>query len=215
MRGNKFEITLRGDIEQDTERLEKLTKRVKEKGIPNFYGTQRFGYEGRNIDTGFQLFKDDELQKRIRSKKKRSLFISCFQSLLFNEYLIRRMKLQSLDIPLPGERWTIGGSKTFVVSTKEEIKSDQAVCSGPIFGSKFLRAEGKALELEESLLKDYDISEDDLARNKKLSLGTRRALWVHLDDLETRFEAGNIVLSFSLPSGSYALNVVSCFIDMQ
>ena len=63
MRGNKFEITLRGDIEQDTERLEKLTKRVKEKGIPNFYGTQRFGYEGRNIDTGFQLFKDDELQK--------------------------------------------------------------------------------------------------------------------------------------------------------
>ena len=133
------------------------------------------------------------------------------QSLLFNEYLNRRLKLADIENPILGERWTIGGSKTFILNHKEDLESALAVPSGPMFGSKFLRAEDEALSLENKILSDYELSEEDLSRNGKLSLGTRRALWIKIDQLEAYFEKDTIVLEFSLPSGSYALNVVSCF----
>ena len=78
LRGNKFKIVLRGDIEKDQNKLDKIKNRILEKGIPNFFGTQRFGYQGKNIDTGYSLFKEEHLQKKIRSKEKEaSLFLLC------------------------------------------------------------------------------------------------------------------------------------------
>ena len=211
LKGNKFQIVLRGDIEQDSEKLENIRKIVAENGVPNFFGTQRFGYQGKNIATGYSLFKEDHLKSKIRSKRKRSLFISSLQSLLFNEYLMRRINLSDIHRPIKGERWTLGGSKTFLVSSIDELKSEDAVASGPMFGKKYLRAEDEALRLENEVLNDYSLCDEDLARNGKLSLGTRRALWIKIPDLKAYFERDTIVLEFELPSGSYALNVVACF----
>ncbi|MDR0369405.1 MAG: tRNA pseudouridine(13) synthase TruD [Candidatus Peribacteria bacterium] len=39
--------------------------------------------------------------------------------------------------------------------------------------------------------------------------GIRRPLWVYVDDLEWRFEGDDLLLEFSLPTGSYATVVLA------
>ena len=55
--GNKFTVRIR-DFEGSDEELERFRKEA-EKGIPNFYGSQRFGGSALNIDISRQIFKRD------------------------------------------------------------------------------------------------------------------------------------------------------------
>ena len=55
--GNRFTVRIR-DFEGSDEELERFRKEVG-KGIPNFYGSQRFGGSALNIDISRQIFKRD------------------------------------------------------------------------------------------------------------------------------------------------------------
>ena len=74
--------------------------------------------------------------------------------------------------------------------------------TGPIFGEKMVRPEGRALDLENEILRDNDISEE-MFKDVRLK-GSRRAGKVYADNLKFLEEDGGILLTFSLPKGSYA-----------
>ena len=64
------------------------------RGLPNFFGPQRFGTEGRNAAVGRAILLGDgspEARRASRDRFLRRLSISAYQSLLFNRWLAERM----------------------------------------------------------------------------------------------------------------------------
>ncbi|MFB6376148.1 MAG: tRNA pseudouridine(13) synthase TruD, partial [Bradymonadaceae bacterium] len=56
--GNRFRVLVRGvDGEADVERAQSIAEALIERGVPNFYGAQRFGRDGDNAEKGRAIIK--------------------------------------------------------------------------------------------------------------------------------------------------------------
>ena len=57
--GNRFELLLRGIAEADRPRVVRVLERLAERGLPNYFGGQRFGADGRGFELGRLLYDGD------------------------------------------------------------------------------------------------------------------------------------------------------------
>jgi tRNA pseudouridine13 synthase len=217
LRGNRFSILLR-EPSGTLEAAESIAAHVRQ-GIPNFYGEQRFGREGSTAELGWDFLQGEKTSRTRRAGRNRFLrrmAISAVQSALFNDYLLRRIALNQHREVLAGDRMArrdSGGPfrADDVATEQSRFEAGETVMTGPVFGSRVLRAEGDAFELEQKVLDESGIQTDDFGRFKKLALGTRRPLLIWPEHLEvTAVEAG-IRVDFSLPPGSYATVVMREF----
>ena len=78
---------------------------VREHGVPNYYGEQRFGRQGANI----QLADDWAAGKRL-PRHKRSIAISSARSFLFNNFLHERVLDGTWNRILPGDLANLDGT---------------------------------------------------------------------------------------------------------
>jgi tRNA pseudouridine13 synthase len=206
LRGNRFVIRLRDVAEDATNRLELILARIRQKGMMNFYGEQRFGKEGETLDLGLRLLRGEG---DIRERFLRKLSLSAVQSALFNAYLAKRFQDGLLHCVLSGDvmgKWPVGGM--FVA---EDVPTEQArferreiVHAGPMYGSKMYPAQQEAAEREAVLLAEAGLTLKNFVGFGKLLQGTRRHNLVYVDDLSGQVEGNDAVLSFTLPAGSYA-----------
>jgi tRNA pseudouridine13 synthase len=205
LRGNRFRILIR-----DADRAapaDAILDRIRAQGLPNFYGPQRFGRDGSTLDLGFQCLAG-KAPRRIRPFLFR-FALSAVQSLLFNDYLARRMRDGLYRTVLPGDvmaKWPLGGMFVAKDVPAEQARFDarETVTAGPMFGKKTYPAEGVAAEREAAVLGDNKLSPASFAGFGKLAMGTRRHNLVYLDDLTSEWEPDGLRLSFTLPAGSYA-----------
>lgn len=206
LRGNRFVIRLRNVHEDATKRLEPILDRIRQQGLMNFYGEQRFGKEGETLDQGLRLLRGEG---DIRDKFLRKLSLSAVQSALFNTYLAMRFNNGLLHRVLPGDvmgKWPAGGMFVTEDVPTEQTRFDrhEIVHAGPMYGSKMYPARQKAEEREAALLAEAGLSLKNFAGFGKLLQGTRRYNLVYVDDLSGRIEGNDAILSFTLPAGSYA-----------
>lgn len=80
---NKFRIIIRS-LEQ-AQFVEEELKRIAESGFPNYFGAQRFGINGANLERGERFFSG----KLKASRSQRSFYLSAARSFLFNLNLSR------------------------------------------------------------------------------------------------------------------------------
>ena len=85
--------------------------------VPNYFGAQRFGLGGANIDLARHVFGG----RRVR-REQRSIAISAARSLLFNETLARRIRDGTWNRLLPGDLANLDGSAS--VFNVDEVGSD-------------------------------------------------------------------------------------------
>jgi tRNA pseudouridine13 synthase len=184
-----------------------ILDRIRSQGMPNFYGPQRFGRDGSTVELGLQCLAG-KAPRRIRPFLFR-FALSAVQSLLFNDYLARRMRDGLYRTVLPGDvmaKWPLGGMFVAKDVPAEQARFDarETVTAGPMFGKKTYPAEGVAAEREAAVLGDNKLSPASFAGFGKLAMGTRRHNLVYLDDLTSEWEPDGLRLSFTLPAGSYA-----------
>lgn len=142
----------------------------------------------------------------------RKLFVSAFQSAMFNRLLVKRMpdigKLMDGDLAMKH----LGGAVFHVSSAEtEQPRADafEISPSGPLFGREMIRPTGKPRELEDEILREEGFDPATMSEVFSHMLGQRRALRVSLMEAEVVEEPdGNLVVSFRLPSGSYATVVM-------
>jgi tRNA pseudouridine13 synthase len=205
LRGNRFRILIR-----DANRAanaDAILDRIRTQGLPNFYGPQRFGRDGSTVELGLQCLAG-KAPRRIRPFLFR-FALSAVQSLLFNDYLARRLKDGLFRTVLDGDvmaKWPIGGMFVAKDVPAEQTRFDarETVTAGPMFGKKTYPAEGAAADREAAVLRDHGMSPASFGGFGKLLLGTRRHNLVYLDDLAAAWESDGLRLSFTLPAGSYA-----------
>lgn len=203
--GNRFRIRLTG-VHDDAPNLARaIASRIAERGMPNYFGAQRFGRD--NLEVAITWAVADR-PRRIPPFE-RKLFPSVLQAEVFNRYTLARIG-EPLERPLEGEVVRLEGSKAMFVVEEPDAEMERwrtldIVPTGPIFGPKMKPARGKPLELEQSAILALGLGEGALSHIGKLADGTRRDLFVRPAEVEIVPEgAGRLVVSFVLPSGSYA-----------
>ena len=211
LRGNQFRLRL-SDVPAGHEQhaLDCLTL-LAQRGLPNYYGSQRFGHAGRNLVSGYGVVVQGE-----RPPQKpflRKLFMSALQSALFNAWLGARIERGLFDRVLEGDilrKEETGG--LFVCSDPqtdaERNEAWEISITGPMFGSRMKSPAASALELETELLERWGIDAACLKRAEKYGEGTRRAARVRPESPRCERVEGDVWLSFGLPKGAYATVLV-------
>ncbi len=204
LRGNRFTVVVREAV--NPERVQPILDRVRELGLPNYYGPQRFGRDGETADNGFRMIRGERLNAPPFRLK---LYLSAAQSLLFNDCLSRRLTDGLFRTVLPGDvmmKWPFGGIFNADDVPVEQARFDnrETVTAGPMFGKKTFAAMGTAAEREAAVLAANDLTPTSFDRPGKWMSGTRRHNLVYVDDLSAAWEGANLRLTFGLPAGSYA-----------
>ena len=140
------------------------------------------------------------------------LFLSAYQSSLFDR--IVSMRLASLGTLWAGDlacKHVNGAVFSVADPTIEQPRADAFEISptGPLFGRKVPLAAGMAGMLEEALLDKEKLTLEMFHLGNGLDMeGERRPLRVPLGEFSVNATAEGLLLSFSLPKGSYATSVL-------
>lgn len=211
--GNRFRIVLHDLDAPDA--VAPLAAAIVADGVPNFYGTQRFGRGQRNLDEAM-----DWLDGRIQLRGKRARFLrnllpSVVQSDFFNRYLVRR-RAEGIDRFVRGEWVRLQGSGRHITIEDVEVEhprlaSGDLVLTGPLPGGRTQPAKHEAAALEDDVRRDVELTDERWAKLCSEAPGARRDLYVRVDDLAAESAEGRCVLTFSLPAGGYATQVAREF----
>jgi tRNA pseudouridine13 synthase len=214
LRGNAFRITVR-DVQGDEVLLEERLAQVRAQGVPNYFGAQRFGIKGSNLQRAEQLFRNPRMKL---SRNRRSMTLSAARSQLFNQVLSRRVQQGSWNSVLPGDAMQLHGSRSFFIAeTIDEtlpgrIAAQDIHPTGPLHGRGDTVVQGVCRELEAAVLADYELFR--LGLEAAGLRQERRALRLPVAELRWQWpQPGVLVLEFSLPAGSYATSVLRELVD--
>jgi tRNA pseudouridine13 synthase len=211
LRGNHFRLRLCDVPTGHEQHAERCLALIAERGLPNFYGAQRFGHGGRNLTSAF-----DVIVGGARPPQKpflRKLFMSALQAGLFNAWLAARITGGLFDRVLEGDVLRKEESGGLFVCSEPELDQERSdrweiSTTGPMFGSRMKAPAAAALALEESVLDRFGVTPEQLARAAKYGEGTRRVSRVRPEGVRVVRTGDDLELEFSLPKGSYATVLV-------
>ena len=209
LRGNQFTLNVR-DVEGDVSDLKQKMDTIAEDGVPNYFGEQRFGIEGRNLEKAESMFAG----KREKDRFKRSIYLSAARSAMFNDVLSQRVKMANWATGMPGDVMLLDNSHSYFLAMDiddeivQRLKHHDIHPSGPLWGRGELLSKGEVAELESLLVNKFEIFDRGL-KNARLDQ-ERRSLRLSVDDLQWYFDEENklLELSFFLPAGGYATAVL-------
>lgn len=207
--GNRFVLVLH-NIEGDRDAIESRLAQIAARGVPNWFGEQRFGHGGGNIAKALAMFGG----RRVK-RDERSILLSAARSELFNRVLTARVGDGCWDRPLDGEVWMLDGSRSVFGPEpwNDELARRLADFdihpSAPLWGAGELRSTGECARIELAAMSD-DVSlrlragleaAEMKQERRALRLKVAEPAWQWLDATALR-------LSFALPPGTYATAVL-------
>ena len=141
------------------------------------------------------------------------LYLSAYQSCLFDRLV--DMRMASLERIWPGDLAYKHVNGACFLVTNPEVEQPRADCfeispTAPIFGYKSKIAKGQAGLLEQGLLEKEQLTLEAFRLSGGLAMeGERRPLRVPIQAPECIRENDSLLVSFSLPKGSFATTVLS------
>jgi tRNA pseudouridine13 synthase len=224
--GNRFTIALSDVAEADVATLCERLREIGRTGVPNAFGSQRFGRDGDNPERALAWLAGRE--RGPRAPREQRLLFSSLQSLLFNRVLERRVEAGTWAAVLPGDvakKHDTGGLFTVPLEGPElddaraRAAAGSLSATGPMFGAKMRWPEGEPAALEREVLAGSAAEPLRFEELRHLGEGTRRSLRLHVAEMavEVRdLDAGHegstgravVVARFVLPKGGYATTVL-------
>jgi tRNA pseudouridine13 synthase len=215
LQGNHFVIRARG-LEGDRVELVDRLQCLAEKGMPNYFGEQRFGRQDSNISGALAMFAGSAGRL---SQQKRGLYLSAARSLLFNRVLSGRVATGTWNQTLAGERLMLDRSRSSFLPERidAEILRRLSIMnihpSGPLWGRGELQVSGEVEQLEWEALAPLGEFREGLERSGLKQ--ERRALRARVSDLSWTFCGNELELRFFLPKGSYATTMLRECLDYR
>jgi tRNA pseudouridine13 synthase len=230
LKGNKFFIRLKRVMPFHNNILQDVLQQIATNGIPNYFGFQRFGIDGDNYKKGEALINGT---LKVRDRKLNKMYKNAYQSYLFNSWLSKRIEISKIiDSFKPKEiSKKLGLSEETIASIKKQphpfkifkgdllnhypygrlfyiedtqVESEKffahdRVPTGLLSGNKTKYAIDDALKFETQFIKETKEN------------GSRRFAWIFPTDISSQYkeEKNHFELSFELPKGSYATEVIS------
>lgn len=208
LRGNRFRLTVRklsGDPSALHERLAAIARR----GVPNYFGPQRFGRGGDNLRQAERLFQGKAGRL---PRAKRGMYLSAARSHLFNAVLGRRVADGTWNRGLDGEIYALEGSRAQFGPESPGAELDRRLGAldihptGPMWGRGALAVSGESRALEMAVLESFPVFREGLeAFGLKQE---RRALRLRVGEPDISLDDDVATVSFTLPPGTYATVVL-------
>jgi len=216
LRGNQFSLIIR-DVEGDASDFEQRMNIIKQDGVPNYFGDQRFGIDGKNLEKAKIMFGG----KREKDRFKRSIYLSAARSAMFNDVLSQRVEMNKWADGIPGDVMLLDNSRSYFLAEEidekiiQRLKEHDIHPSGPLWGRGDLLSKGAVAEIENKLPEKFEVFDLGL-RNARLDQ-ERRSLRLSVDDLQYSHDIENkiLYLSFFLPAGGYATAVLREIIKIK
>ena len=211
---NKFEITMR-NLKGDLGDIEERIHLVKERGVPNYFGAQRFGSNENNLLNAKILFSG----KIKCSRNKKSIYLSAARSFLFNKILSQRVTDKTWNTLLDGDIVSLNASRSFFTIKNIDTDLQSRLTQGDIHPSAALWGKGnlatqfKVKKLEENIINSNLEFADGLVKQGLQQ--DRRATRLLVPDLEYHLNDDSLKLTFSLPSGAYATCVLREILEVS
>ncbi|MGR9073240.1 MAG: tRNA pseudouridine(13) synthase TruD [Gammaproteobacteria bacterium] len=210
--GNDFSLLI-GNWRGTRETTEAVLNQLSAHGMPNYFGPQRFGIDGRNVAEALAMFGGRRAKPQLRS-----IYLSTARSYLFNRILAERVRRGDWNLPIPGDAFLFDRSGSFFRTARPDEAIQGRVERGEIHPSGALWGIGEpdvcadALAVEQKVINENA----DLARGLerfKVEMA-RRPLRVNIENLNWRFyDETELRVNFSLPPGSYATSVLREIIE--
>lgn len=183
-RGNSFVIRIRAL--ENTNELEAGLEKIKQEGFPNYFGPQRFGLRGANLERGQRFFEG----KIKASRSQRGFYLSAARSYLFN------LNLASTIQDGTWQNQLMGGP----------LYGDEGVGDG-------IPEERRLSEPERVILAAHPVFAAAIHKNRlKLE---RRPYVIIPEDLTWQIDESGLELSFSLPSGCFATALIAELVEVD
>jgi len=198
--GNGFRIILR-NVDGDRTAIDQALERLVKSGAPNYFGPQRFGHSGANLDNAL-LLNPRSLNRPAKGRgkgrgrggrssqdSKNVLYFSAARSWLFNEVLAERVNKGNWCQPMAGE-------------------PDAQRVTGPLWGDGGTSATGEQEQLERAVV----------AANPQLAAlfastrmqPERRPLQLVPQNLEWEWQdSATLAIGFTLGAGQYATTLLA------
>ncbi|WP_290904160.1 tRNA pseudouridine(13) synthase TruD [Aquabacterium sp.] len=198
LQGNRFRIVLR-DVTGDPDAMKAIEanlQAIASHGVPNYFGAQRFGFDGGNVEQGRAML---AREIRVRNPKKKGIYLSAVRSFVFNEVLALRIQQGLWGQTLPGDVMDEAGRPT-----------------GPLWGRGRVVTTDQAQALENGVAERHATLCDgmehaglDQERRALVASPVDMAWAWQKADHQAGDQADQLVLTFSLPAGNYATSVLN------
>jgi tRNA pseudouridine13 synthase len=213
--GNHFNIVLRdikpvetsaslqnSDAADLQQAVEDNLQKIKLNGVPNYFGLQRFGRGGGNMDQALAMLTG---QRREKNRQKKGIYLSSARSYIFNQVLAARIDKGLWGKSLAGD---------IDISINETQDANKA--TAPMWGRGRLNSESETLALEQAIaepLKDLCNGMEHAGLNQE-----RRQIVSNIEHMQWQWLEGthscDLSISFALASGHYATSVLHEFIQV-
>lgn len=217
-RFNYFSIVLTelelGDSSESalSDRLAEIAQR----GVPNYFGEQRFGRDKGNWQRGGAWLRGEG--EAPRKAQLKSFWLSAVRSGIFNAVLAERVRRNCWDKPLIGDICQPDGSRG-LFNQRDEPACAQRMAAGevhptaPLPGTGGLVPQEDSAALEQQVLAGFDAEIAGLQAEGVES--ARRATRLPVRDLVWLLRDDTLTLSFRLPVGAFATSVLAEVVELK
>ncbi|MBD9396070.1 tRNA pseudouridine(13) synthase TruD [Pseudomonas sp. PDM11] len=211
---NGFTLRLT-QLQAEQAALEQRLQAIREQGIPNYYGAQRFGFEGGNVAHARHFAERGELPEK---RNVRSRVLSAARSFLFNRVLAERVAAGTWNQALPGDLLAFTDSRSFFAAGEAECQDPRLAeldlhPTGPLWGEGASPSQGATLDLEQRVAAAEPqlaawLAQADMAHE-------RRILRLPISGLTWHYPEPDILqLEFVLPAGCFATALVREIVEL-
>jgi tRNA pseudouridine13 synthase len=203
-RANHFRLVLRA-VNGERSALEQRLRTLRDAGVPNYFGEQRFGRNGATLEQAQRWMRSG----RRLPRDKRSLYFSALRAYVFNQLLGARVASAQWNTIHSGDVCLLHGTRSFFTCAEvtEDIQSRAA--SGDLHLGLPLWGRGSGIDVAVSALQQAQVLAEcqeicAFLEASGLNLAWRPARMLP-DDFCWQFCDDDILqLEFSLGAGSYA-----------
>jgi tRNA pseudouridine13 synthase len=215
LQGNRFRLVLR-ESSGPLATLHPKLEAIKARGVPNYFGVQRFGRGAANIGKAEAALSG---KLRIHDRRLFSLLLSAARSLVFNDLLSERVRSGTWDALMPGEVLMLDGSHSVFKADPADgalparLVSGDVHPTGPLWGKGEPMVSGEVQALEAEVAARRPAITEGLER-----IGmerARRSLRLAVRDFSWQEEGGSLIVEFFLPAGAYATTVLRELIEVD
>lgn len=224
---NHFAIKIRNKDIINDQRFDTLVQKILEDshnyGFLNLFGSQRFGFDGKNRQVGMDILTGQRFhlkgtENTIQEKKFK---VQAARSFLFNRYALQREREKTLSTMIPGDViLNTNNQKLTRTQNKKKLTQDHILITGPLFGYDLMTWSFESIEnimnkaseqlpavqRELKLFADVWLTPSSVSLCQKRKIyGLRRPLVQRAYDVKLqRLTPWMFLLHFFLPKSTYA-----------
>jgi tRNA pseudouridine13 synthase len=202
--GNRFTLRFNG-MQHDAALV--LLADMSMNGIPNWFGVQRFGRGGQNLQAAMEWLRAGGRSRGRDARFYSHFYPSVLQAEFFNRYV--RLRLEVKERALLGEYVRLANTGSWwqvddADAGTSRLLAKDVELTGPLPGGRLRPSRDSALQMESEVARELGWAERELYALGRLVDGTRRDAMVRPQEAVVALEDDVTVVAFTLPAGSYA-----------